>query len=560
MPALGYKKALNLYFSRTKNLLKIFIHNPKGIIGLFVIIIFALMAIFAPLLTPYDPVKDKYVSGSYSAPVWLKYIPSFLGGRPGAAENFAITENSDFTNSLEAWNYTTAPHISVNHSSFGIDETNPGSAKITFTRNETEDTYGNVTVTLNKEFYYPFAEKPRKFTVYCSLFANGTLYNETISKLVRERYYDNATGKWKIRTYYLNTTKIGLDVNITIFIYIQRVSDGKIFPVWPYQPQLADYLYVDASPADKFPKPGTIYNASKRWIKTDTFTPDSDIIRYPGIEDVTPIIFNQTLIPGYYRLGINITFQDFKTPLKEVEASLYVDRFYIKFEGTVWGLMGTDHYGSDLWSQLVYGSRISLYVGLLSSILSVLIGLIVGLAAGYMGRYVDEVLMRFSDMLLVLPGLPLLIVLIAVLGATAENLIIIIGLLGWMGFARLVRSQVLSLKERPFVEAARAVGAGRFHIISTHIMPNVMSLVYVSLATSVPSAIVSEAALSFLGFYDPNRMSWGRMLYEVQANGAVQYWWWVIPPGLCIAALAIAFIMFGFALDEIFNPKLRMRR
>jgi peptide/nickel transport system permease protein len=91
-------------------------------------------------------------------------------------------------------------------------------------------------------------------------------------------------------------------------------------------------------------------------------------------------------------------------------------------------------------------------------------------------------------------------------------------------------------------------------------MPNVMSLVYVSLATSVPSAIVSEAALSFLGFYDPNRMSWGRMLYEVQANGAVQYWWWVIPPGLCIAALAIAFIMFGFALDEIFNPKLRMRR
>ena len=560
MPKLEYKKALKLYSMRAKNFLGIFLKTPKGLFGLVIIFFFAFMAIFAPFLTPYDPVKDKYVSGSYSAPIWLKYIPSSLGGRPGAAENLIIAENSNFTNSLEGWNYTTAPGVNVDHSSFGINENNLGSAKITFARNETEDTYGDVNVTLSREFYYPFSEKPRKFIVYSSLFANGTLYNETISKLVRERYYDNATGKWKVRSYYVNTTRIGLDVNITIFIYIQRLSDGQIFPVWPYQPQLMDYLYVDADPANKIPKPGTYYNVSKRWTTTSTFTPDSDTIRYPGIEDVNPLIFDRTLIPGYYRLGINVTFKDFKSPSKEVEATLYVDSFYIKFEGTVWGLMGTDHYGSDLWSQLVYGSRISLYVGLLSSILSVLIGLIVGLAAGYMGRYVDEVLMRFSDMLLVLPGLPLLIVLIAVLGATIENLIILIGLLGWMGFARLVRSQVLSLKERPFVEAAKAIGAGKIHILSKHILPNVVSLVYVSLATSVPGAIVSEAALSFLGFYDPNRMSWGRMLYEVQANGAVQYWWWVIPPGLCISALAIAFIMFGFALDEIFNPKLRMRR
>jgi len=104
------------------------------------------------------------------------------------------------------------------------------------------------------------------------------------------------------------------------------------------------------------------------------------------------------------------------------------------------------------------------------------------------------------------------------------------------------------------------VGAGKIHIMTKHILPNVVSLIYVTLATSVPGAIVSEAALSFLGFYDPNKMSWGRMLYEVQANGAAQYWWWVVPPGLCIAILAVAFILLGFALDEVFNPRLRMRR
>jgi peptide/nickel transport system permease protein len=232
----------------------------------------------------------------------------------------------------------------------------------------------------------------------------------------------------------------------------------------------------------------------------------------------------------------------------------------MSFEGRVWGIMGTDHHGADLWTELVYGARISLYVGLLASIIGVVIGLIVGLAAGYMGRYVDEFLMRFSDMLLVIPTLPLLIVLVAVLGPALENLIILIGFLGWMGFARLVRSQVLSLRERPFVEAAKAVGAGKTHIMTRHILPNVISLVYVSLATSVPGAIVSEAALSFLGFYDPNKISWGRMLFEAQNNGGVAYWWWVIPPGLCIAALAIAFVLLGFALDEVFNPRLRMRR
>jgi peptide/nickel transport system permease protein len=153
-----------------------------------------------------------------------------------------------------------------------------------------------------------------------------------------------------------------------------------------------------------------------------------------------------------------------------------------------------------------------------------------------------------------------LIVIVAVTGPNLNNLILVLGLLGWMGFARTVRSQVLTIRERPFVEAAKSIGASKAHIIIRHILPNVMSLVYVSLATAVPGNIVAEAALSWLGFFDPNVMSWGRMLHDVQSEGAVTNWWWVLPPGISIALVALAFILIGYALDEVLNPRLRMRR
>lgn len=297
---------------------------------------------------------------------------------------------------------------------------------------------------------------------------------------------------------------------------------------------------------------------SDNWI----ISRDSVSSAYPKIDRQQPSdllnIFQPA--PGTYRFGIEITFLDTGYPNQNVSTTLNVDDLSLRLYGTSFGLLGADQYGRDLYSQLIYGTRISLYIGVLVAIVSVGIGLVVGLLAGYMGGAADQFLMRFNDLMLVLPSLPLMIVLVAVLGASINNLIVLLGFLGWNGFARLVRSQVLSLKERPFIESAKASGAGTGHIVLRHIMPHVMALVYISLATAVPGAITTEAALSFLGFYDPFRMSWGRMLNEVFTAGATGNWWWIVPPGLCIALLAMAFILLGFALDELLNPKLRQRR
>lgn len=299
---------------------------------------------------------------------------------------------------------------------------------------------------------------------------------------------------------------------------------------------------------------------SGQWLPPPTTLLDSkasDVDEALGITGATfsapTIIFSTRQTYSY---GVEITFYG---PQK-----VNIDNLQLNLYGTAWGIMGTDYLGNDVFTQVVYGARISLLVGLLSAGIGISLGLVVGLLAGFLGRLVDEVLMRFTDMMLVIPGLPLLIVLVAVLGAKIENLIIVIGFLGWMGFARVVRSQVLTLRERPFVEAAKAAGAGTGRIITRHIFPNIVSLTYVNLALTVPVAILSESALAFLGLSDPTVNSWGHMFQNILNSGGLSTfpppWWWVLPPGFSIALISLSFILLGYALDEVFNPRLRRRR
>jgi peptide/nickel transport system permease protein len=222
--------------------------------------------------------------------------------------------------------------------------------------------------------------------------------------------------------------------------------------------------------------------------------------------------------------------------------------------------LGTDSQGHDILSQTILGSRIALLVGLLSAFFSISIGVIFGLVSGYYGKGIDALLMRFTDVVLVLPSLPLLITIAAILKPSIWNIILIIALVGWSGVARVIRAEVLSLKERPYIDAARVTGASKSRIMFKHIAPNVLPLGLLYMTFSVSGAILFEASLSFIGLGDPSTMTWGMMLNYVQHSNALTNWWWLLPPGICITLVCMAFFLLGRAFDEIVNPRLRRRR
>jgi peptide/nickel transport system permease protein len=222
-------------------------------------------------------------------------------------------------------------------------------------------------------------------------------------------------------------------------------------------------------------------------------------------------------------------------------------------------ILGTDARGRDIFSQLIWGSRVALLVGFASAFFTISIGVIVGLVAGYLGGRVESILMRFTDVILVIPGLPLVIILAAVLGAGIGNIILVIAIVGWPGVARVIRAEVLSLKERPFIDSARVTGASNVRIMFRHVAPNVAPLAFLYMTFAVSGAILTEAALSFIGLGDANTISWGIMLQDVSQSKALQAWWWLLPPGLAITLISLAFFLVGRAFDEIVNPRLRKR-
>jgi peptide/nickel transport system permease protein len=222
-------------------------------------------------------------------------------------------------------------------------------------------------------------------------------------------------------------------------------------------------------------------------------------------------------------------------------------------------LLGTTQLGRDVFSQLVLGARPSLFVGLTAAVAVATIGTAIGLVSGYLGGGVDRLLMRLADIVLGLPFLPAVIVMVALLGPSLRNMIFAIVVLLWPNAARVIRSQVLTLAQRQFVEAARVTGAGEWRIMLVHIAPNVLPLSFLYGSIAVGWAILAQASVSFLGFGGSDIISWGTMLQDAYASQALdrgQYSWFV-PPGLCIVLVVLAGFFISRGYEELLFPRLK---
>ncbi len=227
---------------------------------------------------------------------------------------------------------------------------------------------------------------------------------------------------------------------------------------------------------------------------------------------------------------------------------------------------GTDVKGYDVLTVLLYGGQVSLVIGFVSSGVAMVLGTAVGLVAGFYGRATDQILSRATDFFLVIPWLPFVLALVSVLGPTLPMIIISIAIVSWPTTARVIRSQVLSIRERLFIERARAVGARNGYILRKHVLPNVMPLVWAEAVLTISSAVFTEAFLSFFGLgpgsTDPTAIrSWGAMVNEAYGAAAAYrgLWWYFLPPGLCITVLVLGFAMLGYGLEDILNPALKRR-
>ena len=470
--------------------------NKMAVIGLVILIVSTFIALAAPLVAPYSP-KATLLSSPGSQPEWVTYFPDGYY----LSKNIILVNDPGFNNpsAVQAWTVTGTPSAVSNLQvsySPGVYTVSPQGYS---SKGSLQMLYSGSSpngVNLTSSFNYPYHGSPGKFLATVSYLTSGATAAKPIGLKV---FVDRG-----------DDTFVLFDKNIT--------SSGQ----W-------NSLSLDSDSQLVQQTLNTAYSTNL---------------------NPAQIIFSSQ---RSFTFGVELRFSG--------SQSINIDNLQLKLYGTAFGLFGTDDQGSDILSWVIWGSRVSLFVGYLSAFLGIGLGLLVGLMAGFLGKLVDEALMRFTDMMLVIPSLPLLIVLVAIIGANILNIIIIIGFLGWMGFARVIRSQVLSLKERPFIEASRAAGSGPMRTMFVHIFPNLVSLTYVNLALSVPAAILTESALEFLGLGDPSAVSWGNMFDHARAaNALLSYWWWIIPPGIAIAVVSLSFVLVGYALDEIFNPKLRQRR
>ncbi|MHA1917389.1 MAG: ABC transporter permease [Candidatus Ranarchaeia archaeon] len=499
------KDKLKFNYDRFRGFAKAFSKNKIGLVGLSLLVFFIFIAIFAPFLVTNDPSKYNRVAAPFSQPEWMKPFD------PDAFENMpSALVNPSFENDSSTWEFSAqGPNSDFFSSGWMNDTEHPNMEDPKLTRSDTGAFY----------VMYNDSDPNRRGSSLDECWLTTSIDWETPKK--PEQIYIYVNIRVEIEG---NLTSTGFKFEMfTRGALSENVSISRFYTPYYSEVYVQRRLYMNWG------------HINDGFTTTET---DNDVNFMFRLGNVFNSNYN-------YTGSIKIILDDVRIQIRD----------------EYWGLLGSSDTGADVFSQLLYGARASLIIGLTATGISVSVGVLVGMVAGYFGGKIDELLMRVVDFLLVIPRLPMLMVLAMVLGSSITNIILILGLLGWDGTARLIRSQVLSERNKAYVDSARAVGASDTYIIFRHILPNVTPLLFVQITLGVVGAILSEAGLSFLGLGDPASASWGIMLQDAFYRGALlnNAWWFVIPPGLGILFLSLGFTFVGYALDTILNPRLRSR-
>ena len=496
--------------------------KSQGMVGLAIVLAYVLVAAFAPFLAPYDPMNDLYLADMLAAPAWLSKLSTrYRDCPPTIRLRLGLDDwtQEDLGGAVvSSYEHEEGPGIQFDLPPTEVEAPEEEEPTFSFVRKIEWNPWATETSGEEDDDMASDeaeeAEAPRKGVV--------------LSRAMSYRYKTPNTFSTKFEY------EVEAPESAETCIMLELVTpDGQARDLWD-----------------------TTVTGSVEYANAIVDARDLDLKLRLGLsffDEPSQVLFREK---GDYTIRVNVSAVSPDGPVR-------VRMGPVAFEvlGMVHGVLGVDHMGSDLWSQLIYGTRIALAIGLSTAFIAVAIGTTVGIVAGYVGGAVDEFLMRVVDVLLAIPSLPILIILGALFGKSVANIVILLALLSWMGIARLVRSQTLSLKERTFVEAARASGASRQYVMLHHILPNVMPLIFANLVLRIPGAILTEASLSFLGLGDPRVATWGRILQNARQFGAftIMARWWLIPPGLALTFMSLAFVFIGNSVNEILNPRYRER-
>jgi len=507
---------------------KLYLKSRIGMLGLIIILFFVLLAVLAPWIAPHDPIIQT-VSSPFDIPAWATAIPAYRNTPVDQSPaTWAVNSPSD----IHSWNLTGQNYTASFSTVVPPQTSDTGSIFVNASLNENTAPYPENNYLPNSQAFFALT-RPFEFSGPAPTGFETTVVLEPVSMT-------------NVSTIYVNEI-------------IQDPSGNNFSLASVNLPILSQQITI--SPSDN----GTWKTVSI----AGGLLPLSGLPAFEGSTTPASTIFHED---GTYKY------------ILEIEGVAQGDALYpalsmrivyegLHLDGGAYGLLGTDNFGRDVWSQFVWGSQVSLLIGILSGIGAVGLGAAVGIASGYLGGKWDQVIGRVTDFVLVLPFLPLLIIIVSLLVVNRELyntiyvwVILIFVALSWPFIGKIIRSQVLLVKERQYVEASRALGSGTGHILVQHILPNVMGLVYSQVALNVGGFILLEAALDFLAIsvHTVKTITWGLMLtyslpYAVNQANLSYVWWWFFPPGVAIALLSLAFVLVGYALDSIFNPKLRAR-